>query len=128
MRSCKQRNVPTGAPWGRLLPQGFYYNHRLVNFNTDDPAYFRAGFLGCRPAKAALAALTLTIRTFVKRFARLSLGFSKKLEYLAAAVAVHVAHFNFCWRPRTMPVTPAMKAGVVKTLWDLEKLYERVTE
>ena len=38
----------------------------------------------------------LTIRTFMKRFTRLSLGFSKKLENLAAAVALHVAHYNFC--------------------------------
>ncbi len=39
----------------------------------------------------------LTIRTFMKRFARLGLGFSKKLENLAAATALHVAYFNFCW-------------------------------
>ena len=32
----------------------------------------------------------------MKRFTRLSLGFSKKLENLAAAVALHVAHYNFC--------------------------------
>ena len=38
----------------------------------------------------------LTIRTFMKRFARLALGFSKKLENLAAATAIHVAVYNFC--------------------------------
>ena len=42
----------------------------------------------------------LTIRTFMKRFTRLSLGFSKKLENLGAAVALHVAYFNYCWRSR----------------------------
>jgi IS1 family transposase len=42
----------------------------------------------------------LTIRTFMKRFARLSLGFSKKFECLAAAVAIFACWYNFCWRTR----------------------------
>ena len=37
----------------------------------------------------------LTIRTFMRRFTRLSLGFSKKLDNLVAAVALHVAHYDF---------------------------------
>ena len=45
----------------------------------------------------------LTIRTFMKRFTRLALGFSKKLENLAAAVALHFAHYNFCRRHGTIP-------------------------
>ena len=40
----------------------------------------------------------LTIRTLMKRFTRLSLGFSKKLENLEAAVAMFLAYYNFCWR------------------------------
>jgi hypothetical protein len=36
----------------------------------------------------------LTIRTFMRRCTRLSLGFSKKLENLAAAIALHIAHYN----------------------------------
>ncbi len=38
----------------------------------------------------------LTIRTFLKRFTRLSFGFSKKLANLEAVVALYVAHYNFC--------------------------------
>ncbi len=73
----------------------------------------------------------LTIRTFMKRFTRLSLGFSKKLDNLAAAVAIHVAHFNYCWRPRENKggrhrLTPAMQAGLVGQLWDIERLYDEV--
>ena len=37
----------------------------------------------------------LTIRTFMKRFNRLTIGFSKKLENLAAATALHMANYNF---------------------------------
>jgi hypothetical protein len=38
----------------------------------------------------------LSRRTFMKRFTRLSLGFSKKLDNLRAAVALHVFPYNFC--------------------------------
>jgi len=64
----------------------------------------------------------LTIRTFLRRFTRLSLGFSKKLENLAAAVALHVAHYNFCRVHSTTRVTPAMAAGVTDHVWELEEL------
>jgi IS1 family transposase len=64
----------------------------------------------------------LTIRTFIKRFTRLTLGFSKKLENLAAAVALHVAHYNFCRVHSTTRVTPAMAAGVTDHVWELDEL------
>jgi len=66
-----------------------------------------------------------TIRKFVKRFARLSLGFSKKLDNLAAAVALHVAHYNYFRRHSSLRMNPAMAAGVTHTLWSLENLIER---
>jgi hypothetical protein len=37
----------------------------------------------------------LTIRTLLKRFTRLSLGFSKKLENLQAAVSMFLAYYNW---------------------------------
>jgi IS1 family transposase len=64
----------------------------------------------------------LTIRTFMRRFTRLSLGFSKKLENLAAATALHMAHYNFCRRHGSLRVTPAMAAGVTDRLWSLSDL------
>ena len=64
----------------------------------------------------------LTIRTFMRRLTRLSLGFSKKLENLVAAVALHMAHYNFCRRHGTLRMTPAMAAGVTGEKWDLARL------
>jgi len=43
---------------------------------------------------------SLSVRTFVKRLSRLALGFSKKLDNLCAAVSLHIAHYNCCWRLR----------------------------
>ncbi len=67
----------------------------------------------------------LTIRTFMRRSTRLSLGFSKKLENLKAAVALHFAYYNFCWIPRTTRVTPAMEAGMANRPWSMRELYTR---
>jgi IS1 family transposase len=75
----------------------------------------------------------LTIRTLMKRFTRLSLGFSKKLENLEAAVAMFLAYYNYVWRTRLPEksgqcrVPAAMAAGVVKSLWSFENLFDEVT-
>ena len=74
-----------------------------------------------------------TTRQMVKRFARLTLAFSKKLENLKAATAIHIANYNWCWRPREngnsgrFRPTPAMMAGIVDQLWKFEDLYNEVT-
>jgi hypothetical protein len=74
----------------------------------------------------------LTIRTLMQRFTRLSLGFSKKLENLQAAVASFMAFYNFCWRPRKpgksgrRRVTPAMAAGLADHPWTFAELFGEV--
>ncbi|MBC7815413.1 MAG: transposase [Planctomycetaceae bacterium] len=68
----------------------------------------------------------LTIRTFMRRFTRLALGFSKKKENLAAAIAMHIAHYNFCRIHGTLKCTPAMAASVTGKLWSLPDLFDAV--
>jgi IS1 family transposase len=66
----------------------------------------------------------LTMRMGMRRFTRLSNGFSKKVENLAHAVSLHYMHYNFA-RPHTTltkagggrPTTPAMAAGVADRVW-----------
>jgi hypothetical protein len=75
----------------------------------------------------------LTIRTLLKRFTRLSLGFSKKLENLQASVAIFMAFYNWVWRTRDalngrMRLPAAMLAGVTDRLWSFDDLYEAVCE
>jgi IS1 family transposase len=70
----------------------------------------------------------LTIRTFMRRFTRLALGFSKKVENLAAATAIHVAVYNFCRIHGSLKCTPAMAAGVIDRLWGMGDLFDAVTE
>ncbi len=64
----------------------------------------------------------LTMRMSMRRFTRLTNAFSKKVENLAAAVALHFMHYNFCRVHQTLRVTPAMEAGVTDHVWTLEEL------
>jgi hypothetical protein len=57
------------------------------------------------------------MRMSMRRFTRLTNGFSKKVENHKAAVALHFAHYNFVRVHRTLRVTPAMEAGVSDRLW-----------
>lgn len=64
----------------------------------------------------------LTMRMSMRRFTRLTNGFSKKAENLAHAVAIHFMHYNFCRIHQTLRVTPAMAAGVSDRLWEIDDL------
>ncbi|TAH38518.1 MAG: hypothetical protein EYC70_03850 [Planctomycetota bacterium] len=64
----------------------------------------------------------LSIRMGCRRFTRLTNAFSKKLENLKAAVALHMAHYNFCRPHSTVKTTPAVAAGVVPAPWTVEEL------
>jgi IS1 family transposase len=66
----------------------------------------------------------LTIRMAMRRFTRLTNAFSKKVENLRAAVALHFAHYNFVRIHRALRITPAMKAGVERRLWSIRDLIE----
>jgi hypothetical protein len=69
-----------------------------------------------------------SIRLFMKRFTRLTYAFSKKLEDLAAATALHIAVYNFCRVHGSLRCTPAMAAGVIDRLWDMGDLFDAVIE
>jgi transposase-like protein/IS1 family transposase len=65
---------------------------------------------------------TLSVRTHLRRFTRLSLGFSKTLEHLTAAVHLYMIFFNFCRVHLTLRVTPAMQAGITDHVWSVQEL------
>lgn len=63
-----------------------------------------------------------TMRMGMRRFTRLTNGFSKKIENHSAAVAIHLMHYNFSRIHKTLRVAPAMAAGVSDHLWSLEEI------
>jgi IS1 family transposase len=64
----------------------------------------------------------LTMRMSMRRFTRLSNGFSKKIEMHAHAIAVHFMHYNFARVHSAHRVSPAMQAGVTDHLWNAEEI------
>jgi len=64
----------------------------------------------------------LTMRMHMRRFTRLTNGFSKKVENHVNAVALHFAYYNFVRIHQTLRVTPAMAAGVTDRLWEMADL------
>ncbi|HEX4021727.1 MAG TPA: IS1 family transposase [Acidobacteriaceae bacterium] len=70
----------------------------------------------------------LTMRMSMRRFTRLTNGFSKKLENHAHQVALYFMHYNFCRIHKTLRVTPAMEAGLTDHVWTLEELCGLIPE
>ncbi len=64
----------------------------------------------------------LTMRMHMRRFTRLTNGFSKKVEQHANAVALHFMYYNFCRIHKTLRVTPAMAAGLTDRLWEVKDI------
>lgn len=79
------------------------------------------------PNKAAISTSfverqNLTMRMSMRRFTRLTNGFSKKVENHIHAISLHYMYYNFVRIHKTLRVTPAMAAGVTKHLWEIEDI------
>ena len=79
------------------------------------------GSFGLRTSldRDSVSGLNLTIRTDMRRFTRLTNGFSRKIENHAYVVALHMLYHNFVRIHKTLKVSPAMAAGVTDRLWEI---------
>jgi hypothetical protein len=64
----------------------------------------------------------LAMRMSMRRFTRLTNAFSKKIENHAAAVALHLIHYNFVRIHKTLRITPAIAAGISGQVWSYEEI------
>lgn len=64
----------------------------------------------------------LSMRMSMRRFTRLTNGFSKKFDNHCHAIALYFIYYNFCRVHQTLRVTPAMEAGIADHVWSLEEL------
>jgi len=112
-----------GAPPEGSTGQRRYSPARLVGARTarvsgnPDPAHISTSYVERQ---------NLTMRMHMRRFTRLSNGFSKKVEAHVNAIALHFAYYNFVRIHRTLKVTPAMAAGVTDRLWEMSDLVDVV--
>ena len=98
---------------GRYSPPKVVSTHKRVMAGTPDYKHISTSYVEGQ---------NLTMRMKMRRFTRLTNGFSKKLENLKAATALHFAHYNFVRVHQTIRCTPAMEAEVVSQLWTMDDL------
>ena len=70
----------------------------------------------------------LTMRMSMRRFTRLTNGFSKKLDNHIHALALYFAFYNFCRIHKTLRMSPAMAAGITDRLWCLEDIVAKMDD
>ena len=94
----------------RYSPASFVASERRVMAGNPDMDYVSTSYVERN---------NLTMRMGMRRFTRLTNGFSKKIENLAHAVALHFMHYNFVRIHKTLKTSPSMAAGVSNTLWSM---------
>ncbi len=132
------------APYLNAVPDAFgpqvdyamLVKHYGVGSMTEQRRYSPAQLINTeqrtvagKPDKAHISTsyverANLTMRMGMRRFTRLTNGFSKKVENLEHAVSLHFMHYNFARIHKTLRVTPAMEAGIADHVWTLEEIAE----
>ena len=98
---------------GRYSPPKFIGRSSGVIRGNPDPRHVSTSYVERN---------NLTMRMSMRRFTRVTNGFSKKVENHAYAVALHFLHYNFARVHKTLPVTPAMEAGLADHVWSIEEI------
>ncbi len=110
----KLYDMPKGAsPERKYSPEKFCGAKRTPIDGTPDHDHISTSFVERQ---------NLTMRMGMRRFTRLTNGFSKKAENLHHAVALHFMHYNFARIHKSLRVTPAMEAGVSDHVWSMEEI------
>jgi len=109
----KRYGTDGSAPHTRYSPAHLTSINKEVIRGNPDPRHISTSFVERQ---------NLTMRMAMRRFTRLTNGFSKKLENHAAAVALHFLHYNFARVHKTLRVTPTMEAGLADHVWSLEEV------
>ena len=113
----KTYRSPDASEQRKYSPSVCTGTKRLVRKGNPDPDRISTSYVERQ---------NLNMRMGMRRFTRLTNGFSRKVENLASAVSLHFMHHNFA-RPHSAlkeryPRTPAMAAGVADHVWSLEEI------
>lgn len=120
-----------------ILGRQAHYGQIIKTYaaTQDETRYSPAACTGCKkerivgnPIKDKISTSyverqNLMMCMSMRRFTRLTNGFSKKWDNLQYMVAIYFAFYNFCRSHKTLKdATPAMAAGLTKTIWSLKDL------
>ena len=99
---------------GRYSPSPMIETIVRIRDGRPDPRHISTSFVERQ---------NLTMRQAIRRFTRLTTAYSKKLDNLKAACALHFAYYNFCRVHQTLRVSPAVEAGLTDHIWTLRELF-----
>jgi hypothetical protein len=68
------------------------------------------------------------MRMHMRRFTRLTNGFSKKIQNHIHMVALYTVFYTFTKVHKTLRVTPAMQAGLTDHVWSMEEIVRLLEE
>jgi IS1 family transposase/transposase-like protein len=105
------RATPEGER--RYSPAEVISTETVIGIGQPDPA---------RICTSHVERQNLSMRMGMRRFTRLTNGFSKKFENHCAAIMLWFAFYNFCRVHQTLRTTPAMAAGITDHVWDLREI------
>jgi IS1 family transposase len=118
-QSQKIYGAPTDAEQRRYSPAKCIGTDMKVVSGDPDPKHVSTSYVERQ---------NLSMRMGMRRFTRLTDGFSKKFDNHVHQIAVYFFHYNFCRIHKTLRVTPAMEAGLTDRVWTLEKLCSLIPE
>jgi IS1 family transposase len=113
---------------------------KLYGNPPDDRRYSPGDCIGCEThtitgnpdpehiSTSYIERQNLTMRMSMRRFTRLTNGFSKKLENLRHAVSLHYMVYNFARIHKTLRTSPAQAAGITDKLWNIEDIVRLLDE
>jgi hypothetical protein len=120
------------TPLTAVLPRGgglFYHGTTALSFDITTKSVSRIGAPDPDHISTSyVERQNRTMRMHMRRFTRLTDGFSKKAENHAYAVALHFMYYNFCKIHLTIRTTPAMRAGVTQRMWEVVDLVRMIEE
>lgn len=108
--------APEGVPTNseRKYSAGEYTGSKKIAIYGDpDPEFVSTSYIERQ---------NLTMRMHMRRFTRLTNGFSKKIENHGYAIALHFVYYNFAKIHKSLRVTPAMQAGLTKRVMSIEDI------
>ncbi|HEX4053524.1 MAG TPA: DDE-type integrase/transposase/recombinase [Tepidisphaeraceae bacterium] len=108
---------PEEAGPGRYSPPEVIGSKQEEVCGTPEPMHVSTSFVERQ---------NLSMRMGMRQFTRLTNAHSKKTENHAHAIALYVMHYNYCKIHSTLRVTPAMAAGLSKTVWEIEDLLKLI--
>jgi hypothetical protein len=107
----------SGAAKGRYSPAECIGARKEPVEGNPDPKHISTSYVERQ---------NLNMRMGMRRFTRLTNGFSKKVENHCHMVALYTMFYNFIRIHKTLKMSPAMAAGVSDRLWSMEDIVAKI--